>query len=238
MPTIPTGRMERELRKLYLSWVMGLSFDNGDMTEQIAEFRRRSEALIISLGGRVASLGALGDFPAPKLLELSPYAGKVYEQMQLAAIQAGIMTGLNSRAVAQAMFRAGMDKSYRRLERLARTETTNAYWKNTWNSVANLPDIVLVWGAEESKRTCAFCLDRDGLVVEDPTIRDHPNGRCTLVPTHRSLVEYKGTLRADGSVYDDPRWGGHGKVTAPAKGAPKPTTPDTLSEPVPQGRGG
>ncbi|QXO13598.1 hypothetical protein SEA_QUARTZ_4 [Microbacterium phage Quartz] len=226
MGTVPTGAMERELRKLYLSWVMGLSWDNGSIHDQLTAFVIQSEKLIASMGGRTAALGALGDFPAPKLLDLSPYMGKIYDQMQQAVIQAGIMAGLNSRAVAQAMFRAGMDKSYRRLERLARTETTNAYWRNTWSSVAELPDIVLVWGAEESARTCAYCRDRDGLVVDDPSIRDHPNGRCTLVPTHRSQLEYKGTLRADGSVYMDPRWADQRVPGARAKASAGPTTPE------------
>lgn len=224
MGTVPTGTMERELRKLYLRWVMGLSYDNGSMEDQITAFVIQSEKLIASMGGRVASLGALGDFPTPKLLELSPYMGKIYDQMQQAVIQAGIVAGLNSRAVAQAMFRAGMDKSYRRLERLARTETTNAYWRNTWSSVADLPDIVLVWGSEESPRTCDYCRERDGLVVDDPSIRDHPNGRCTLIPTHRSQLEYKGTLRADGSIYMDPRWADQRVKGARAKASAGPTT--------------
>ncbi|USH44755.1 hypothetical protein SEA_JUANYO_4 [Microbacterium phage Juanyo] len=225
MGTVPTGAMERELRKLYLAWVMGLSYDNGSMEDQLLDFILRSEKLIARMGGRTAALGALGDFPAPKLLDLSPYMGKIYDQMQQTVIQAGILSGLNSRAVAQAMFRAGMDKSYRRLERLARTETTNAYWRNTWSSVADLPDIVLVWGSEESPRTCAYCRERDGLLVEDPSIRDHPNGRCTLVPTHRSQLRYKGTLQPDGSVTMDPRWADQRVKGARAQASAGPTTP-------------
>lgn len=207
MATVPTGRLERELRKLYLTWASGLPQHEGDLLEYLDKFRRDSERLIARLGGDVARLGVyLAQFPAPRELALSPVAGVIYDQMKQAAISAGIMTGLGSRDIASVMLRAGLDKSYRRLLRLARTETVSAYWKNQWDSTRGLPDIVMVWGAESGPRTCDYCLSRDGLVVDDPSIRDHPNGRCTLIPTLASRVAYKGTLRADGSVYMDPRW--------------------------------
>lgn len=206
MPTVPTHRMEQELRALYLRWLSGLDFNDPDFDEQVRLFDKRSRGVISIWGGQAASLGALAGFPVPKTLELSPRAGTIYNAMRQAAISASIAAGLNSREAARAMFRAGMDQSYRKLERLARTETVSAYWKNSWDSVADLPAIVMVWGSEESKKTCDYCLSRDGLVVEDPNIRDHPNGRCTLIPTLRSQVKYKGTLQPDGSVTQDPRW--------------------------------
>lgn len=221
MGTVPTGRMERELRKLYLQWLAGMPSNEADLPAYINIFQAKSTGLIARLGGQVASLGALGDFPVPKLLELSPVAGVVYDQMKQAAIQAGIAAGLNSRDIARQILNAGLGKSYRRLERLARTETVSAYWKNQWDSTADLPLIVMVWGSESSKRTCDYCLSRDGLVVEDKNIRDHPNGRCTLIPTLRSLVNYKGTLQPDGSITQDPRWG---KSVARPKASAGPTT--------------
>ncbi|QNL30959.1 capsid maturation protease [Microbacterium phage GaeCeo] len=205
-PAVPTSRLERELRKLYLRWLSGLPAHERDLTSYIETFRVQSEALIRRMGGDIARLGVyLADFPAPRELELSPYAGKIYDEMQTAAIRAGIMTGLNATDVARAMLVAGLDKSFHKLNRLARTETVSAYWKNQWDSTRGL-GLVLVWSAEIGKRTCDYCLDRDGLVVEDPNIRDHPNGRCTLVPTLPSRVQYKGTLQPDGSVTMDPRW--------------------------------
>jgi len=198
--------MERELRALYLRWLAGVPKHQNDLAAYINEFQQDSVALIAKLGGQAASLGALADFPVPKMLELSPRAGVVYDEMKQAAIRASIAAGLNARDVARQMLHAGLDKSYRRLERLARTETVSAYWKNQWDSTADLPLIVMVWGSEESKRTCDYCLSREGLVVEDPNIRDHPNGRCTLIPTLRSQVKYKGTLMPDGSVVMDPKW--------------------------------
>lgn len=206
MPTVPTGQVERELRKLYLRWVSDLSVDSKNVSGQIESFRKRSQELIQRLGGRAAALGALADFPVPKMLELSPYAGKIYDSMQQAAVQAGIAAGLGSKETARVMFRAGMDKSYRRLERLARTETTNAYWKNAFDSVADLPNIVMLWGAESGPRTCAWCLERDGLVMDSPNLRDHPNGRCTPIPTLRSRVDYKGSISADNQIYHDADW--------------------------------
>lgn len=231
MGTVPTGRMERELRQLYLRWLAGLPTQQ-DLTAYVLLFEQQSRELIARLGGHAASLGALGDFPAPRYLELSPVAGVVYNQMEQAAIQAGLMAGLASTDTAKQMLMTGLGKGFNRLTRLARTETTNAYWRNTFDSTRDLPNIVLLWSSETSPRTCVWCRERDGLVVEDSNIRDHPNGRCTLVPTTRSQFTYRGTLRADGSIYMDPKWGGSGvaktptvdgKARAAAQGTPAAT---------------
>lgn len=224
MPTIPTTRMERELRKLYLQWLVGVPDNEADLAGYVGKFQADSERVISKLGGAIAANGALADFPAPKLLTLSPVAGVIYDDMKQAAIQASIQAGLNARDTARQMFNAGMDKSYRRLERLARTETVSAYWKNSWDSIADLPAIVMVWGSEESKRTCEYCLSRDGLVIEDGNIRDHPNGRCTPIPTLRSRVKYKGTLQSDGSVFMDPRWADQKVKGAKSVASAGPTT--------------
>lgn len=206
MPTIPTGQMERELRALYLRWLKGVSMDSKNLTEKINRFEAQSKELIEKMGGDTARLGALAGFPAPKRLDLSPHVGTIYQDMHQAAIQAGIMIGLNSTDVARQMFNTGMDKSFHRLNRLARTETVSAYWKNAWDSVADLPALVMVWGSEDGPRTCAWCRERDGMVMESSALRDHPNGRCTPIPMLRSMVEYKGSVRADGTIYMDPAW--------------------------------
>ena len=183
MPTIPTGKMERELRKLYLRWLGGLSkAKNTDA--YINQFQAQSQALIERLGGQTASLGALADFPVPKALDLSPHVGTIYSDMKQAAIASSITAGLNAKDAARAMFNAGMDKSYHRLERLARTETVSAYWKNAWGSISDLP----------------------ALVMASSDLRDHPNGRCTPIPTLRSEVVYRGSISRDGQIYHDPDW--------------------------------
>lgn len=206
MPTIPTGELERELRKLYLKFVFGLSLDSTNLPEKLADFERRAFLLIERMGGRVSMLGALADFPAPKYLDLSPWLGTVYNEMQTVAIQAGIIAGSSSKEAAQAMFQAGLGKVYHKVERLARTETTNAYWKNAWGSIADLPLLVMVWGSEDGPRTCQWCRERDGLVMDGPDLRDHPNGRCTPIPTLRSQVNYRGSVSVDGSMYYDSAW--------------------------------
>lgn len=206
MPTIPTGKLEAELRKRYLRFVSGLSMDSKNLQERLAAFERDSLELIESMGGRTAALGALAGFPAPKSLDLSPWQGTIYNEMQTTAIRAGIIAGSSSKEAAQAMFRAGMDKSYRRLERLARTETTNAYWKNAFGSIADLPLLVMLWGSEDGPRTCAWCRERDGMVISGSEVRDHPNGRCTPIPTLRSQVQYRGSVDRDGSIFFDPEW--------------------------------
>jgi hypothetical protein len=231
MGTVPTGQLERELRKRYLRWLSGLRREEelGNLSAYIDLFQRDSEWIIKKFGGQAASLGALADFPVPKTLELSPRAGVVYDEMKQAAIRASITAGLQSTDAARAMLRAGLDVSFRKLNRLARTETVSAYWKNSWDSIADLPTIVMVWGSEESKRTCEYCLSRDGLVVEDPNIRDHPNGRCTLIPTPRSQVKYKGTLQPDGSIDFDPRWTGKAPKSVASAGPTTAAQRDPLS---------
>lgn len=224
MGTVPTGRMERELRKTYLQWLAGVSRHQDDLPAYIDLFERQSRAVIAKFGGHAASLGALADFPVPKTLELSPVAGVAYDEMKQAAVAGGIQAGLQATDVARQIINAGLDKGFHRLNRLARTETVSAYWKNQWDSVAELPMIVMVWSSEESKRTCDYCLSRDGLVVEDSNIRDHPNGRCTLVPTLRSRVQYKGTLEPDGSITMDPRWADQKVKGATAMDSAGPTT--------------
>lgn len=224
MGTVPTGKMERQLRAEYLRWLADLPRHQDDLTGYVSTFEARSRALIAKMGGQVASLGALADFPTPKLLDLSPVANVVYDQMAQAAVQASIQAGMQATEAARAMLHAGLDKSFNRLNRLARTETVSAYWKNSWDSVADLPDIVMVWSPEYGKRTCEYCLSRDGLVVEDGNIRDHPQGRCTLIPTLRSRLNYKGTLEPDGSVTMDPRYTKKSVAGAKPKASAGPTT--------------
>ena len=182
MATVPTGRLERELRKLYLAWVRGLPANAHRLQAYIDEFRHNSLALINSLGGQAARLGVSADFHAPRELDLALTAGKIYDDMHLAAIRSGMATGLNPRDVAKAMLDSGLDGSYYQLERLARTETVRSYWANQWAEADGL-GLVMLWGAERGPRTCPYCLAKDGLLVTDRTIQDHPNGRCTLVPT-------------------------------------------------------
>lgn len=216
MPTIPTGKMELELRRLYVRWLSRLG-DETNMDKAVDQFEKQSIDLIEKMGGRTAMLGALADFPAPRRLDLSPHIGTIYSDMKQAAIQAGIQAGLNASDVARHMFRAGMDKSYNRLNRLARTETVSAYWKNAWDSIADLPEIVMVWGSEDGPRTCAWCRERDGMVMESGQLRDHPNGRCTPIPTLRSMVKYKGSVDAGGRIYQDPAWTKADKQWKPLK---------------------
>lgn len=205
MATVPTGLMERELKRLYMRWVHQLPKHQNDLHNYVQKFRDESLALVNKMGGDISRLGVSADFPAPKELDLSLHVGTIYSDMELAAVRAQIATGLNPLDTARALQQAGVDKSYRRLERVARTETVSAYWKNQWDEVDGL-GLVMIWSSESGPRTCDYCTERDGLVVADSKIRDHPNGRCTLAPTHPSQVEYRGTLRPDGTIYKDPKW--------------------------------
>lgn len=208
MATVPTGRMEREMRKFYLSWVEDIHLHTSTaaaLEEYVQLFKDTIQDIAESMGGDVSRLGVALDFPAPKFLDLSPHFSTVYEEIDKAIIQAGISIGANARETAAAIMRTSVNKEYYKVERLARTETVSAYWKNQWDEVNGL-GLVMLWSPENGPRTCQECLDKEGLVVADGNIRDHPNGRCTLLPTLVEDVQYRGTLQADGSVTYDPDW--------------------------------
>lgn len=192
MGTVPTGKMERELKRAYLRWLKALPIQT-NVARYVDEFRKESLAIIAVHGGRAASLGAIAGFPTPRFLDLSPVTAVVFNDMKQAAVQASIAAGLGAKEAARGMLDAGVGKSYRRLERIARTETVSAYWKNSWDSADGL-GLVMVWSAEIGDRTCDWCLDMDGQIVEDKEIRDHPNGRCTLVPTQPKRVTTTATV--------------------------------------------
>lgn len=204
MATVPTGKMERELRKLYLQWASRMPTVEYEMSKYLREFADQSVDLIERMGGEIARLGVSAGFPAPKRLDLAEWPSRIYSELETASIQASIMTGLNARDAARAMYLAGVEQAHWRLQRLARTETVNAYWKNQRAEAADL-GLVLLWSMEDGPRTCEWCRERDGLVAEDGC-RDHPNGRCTLLPMLPSRVKYKGSVSADGSIYYDPEW--------------------------------
>lgn len=206
MGTVPTGKMERDLRAAYLRWLAHVDSHQADLPDYVNTFKNQATAIITKAGGQIASLGAAAGFPVPRLLELSPRAGAAYDTMVQAGVQASIAAGLNATDAARQMLHAGLGKGFNQLNRVARTETVSAYWRNQWDSAGTLPGIVMVWGAENGPRTCQYCESRDGLVVEDGNIRDHPQGRCTLIPTLRSQLHYKGTLQPDGTVTQDPAY--------------------------------
>lgn len=208
MATVPTERMEDALRAYYARWAEQLIDAATDDPESLIllfeVFKEHSQEIIQQYGGKAARAGVAAGFPAPKELELSPHADTVYNDIALAIIRAGLFTGVNAKETAAALFRAELDPKFSNLERLARTETVSAYWKNQWDEAEDL-DLVMVWSPEHGSRTCDVCIGREGLVVEDQNIRDHPNGRCTLLPTLPQDLDYKGTLQADGSITYDRR---------------------------------
>ena len=209
MATVPTGRMEAELEAYYHQWVMGLaSVSQSDLPAYVREFQRGSELIIRQHGGEVVRLGTLAGFPPPREVPLSLHADHIYDAMELAAIRAGIGQGLNARSIAKHMFDAGMDAEFYKLERLARTEVVSAYWAHQWDQASGL-DLVMVWSAESGKRTCPWCLAKDGVVVKDKSIRDHPNGRCTLRPTLPSDVPIRSTAGHNPRFTRDHKPGGY-----------------------------
>ena len=199
MGTVPTRYVEDALRAYYLAWLQGLStVTDSELSAYIMEFEAKATEIINREGTKVARRGADPGFPAPKVIPMDVDPSKIFDDVRRLAVQAGIGAGLQSKETARMMFKQGMQGKYWELERFARTETTNAYWQHQWRQVEDL-DLVLVWSAESSKRTCPYCLAKDGLLVKDKTLRDHPNGRCTLLPKLPDSVPLRGKTR-------DPMW--------------------------------
>lgn len=191
MRGVPTARLERKLRAQYLRWVKSLPASR-DPYASLQEFLRAAQALIQRAGGEVAFEGTEAGFPAPQDIPLDSSWAHVVDAFKEAVLRGGWTAGIHSREIARSLRDAGIDQVYHKLERFARTETVRAHWQRQWADAEGLDDIVMVWGSENSGRTCAWCKAKDGLVVKDKSIRDHPNGRCTLVPTLKDQVPLRG----------------------------------------------
>ena len=193
MATVPTGRVERELRAYFRKWLQGLSpaqlQDSAAIDLALADFSAGYQEVMEKWGGQAARQGFRAGFPAPTALPLSgAVPGHVMTGMQQAMLRAGIASGTGARTLARDMLRAGVTGEFYKVERLARTEVVRAYWGNARAQAREL-GMVLVWSSEDGPRTCPSCKAKDGLVVDDPTVYDHPNGRCTLIPTLPQLLE-------------------------------------------------
>lgn len=202
MGTVPTDELERKLRQLYLKWTKRMTELNAK--ECLEAFIDESAQLIETMGGQIARRAVSAGFPAPQLLDLAEYPGRIYTDAERAMIKAGIAIGLNANDIARAMFDAGMNSAHWQLKRLARSEVVRAYWQNQRNEAKAL-GLVLVWSVEESARTCQWCKERDGLVADEGCY-DHPNGRCTLIPMRAEDIDYKGSVDANGNIYIDDEW--------------------------------
>lgn len=182
MGTVPTTKLESLIRAYYLRWVAGIPKHEDNLDAYIDDFGTKVTEIIKRQGRGVVRASESAHFPAPKPLPLSFDPAKAVAEMKQAAIRSGIATGQHPREMARAMLNAGFDGAYYKLERQARTEVTSAYWAHQWKQVKDMPDIQMRWSVETGPRTCKWCWSKDGLIVDDDTLRDHPNGRCTLEP--------------------------------------------------------
>ena len=186
-----TARLERKLRALYLRWVRSLP-GSADPAVSLQGFLKQAWSTILRYGGVTAFGGTAAGFPEPTDMPLDATWKHVVDAFTEAVLRGGWAVGVHSREIARRLRDAGIDRAYHKLERFARTETVWAHWQRQWADAEGLDDIVMVWGAERGPRTCPWCLAKDGLVVKDKTIRDHPNGRCTLIPTLKNKVPLRG----------------------------------------------
>jgi len=182
---VPTDTVEEALRAAYLRWIAREDFSPASAQA----FADEAARIIQRLGPEAAMAGvrmgeALG-MPAPYPIELDVSTAEFTTAVEKAVIKAGLAAGVAPSDVALGLLRADIDRAFYEVIRTARTEIVRAYWQEQWemidaSGVGSMFE--LVWSCSPGGRTCRTCVSHDGEVVTDPTVRDHPNGRCTLVP--------------------------------------------------------
>lgn len=179
MKQIKTSKVERTLVSVYRRWLAAC--DNGTPTRaDIHRLRTELDAFFATDGAYLANLNKQLQFPRTIDRQLIQQADRILTRFEEKAIQGGILAGLHPTVTAQAMSHYTNEALYS-LRRLVRTETVRAMWQDQRQAVEGLPGMGLMWVCEP-RRACPTCKARDGLIVENPNIYDHPNGRCTLAP--------------------------------------------------------
>lgn len=179
MKQIKTSKLERTLVGVYRRWLAAC--DNETPTRSdIHRLRTELDAFFATDGAYLANLNAQLQFPQTINRSLVQQTDRILTSFEEKAIQGGILAGLHPTVTAQAMSHYTNEALYS-LRRLVRTETVKAMWQDQRQAVADMPGMALMWVCEP-RRACPTCKARDGLIVENPNIYDHPNGRCTLAP--------------------------------------------------------
>lgn len=128
-------------------------------------------------------VGLAGDgSPLRTLLQASYSSGA---QGMLDQLIRSTALGVNPQVTAQNMVRLGLSQSLNRMMTVARTEQLRVHRESSRQQyqqsgvVENYRRL-----ATRDSRTCMACLMADGEVYElTETLREHPNGRCTTIPT-------------------------------------------------------
>lgn len=179
MKPIKTSKLERTLTGVYRRWLATC----GNQTPTRADIQRLRTELdkfFSSDGAYLANLNKQLQFPRTVDRQLVQQTDRILTRFEEKAIQGGILAGLHPTVTAASMSHY-TDEALYSLKRLVRTETVRALWQDQRRAVEDMPGMALMWVCEP-RRACPTCKARDGLIVENPNIYDHPNGRCTLAP--------------------------------------------------------
>ena len=102
----------------------------------------------------------------------------------LNALVRATATGQNPRVTARSMIRQGLSQSLNRMMVTARTEQMRVFRESS-RMAYQASGVVSGYRrlATKDSRTCSACLMLDGELYElTETLREHPQGRCTLLP--------------------------------------------------------
>lgn len=179
MNRIRTSKVERTLVGVYRRWLAACDSDTPTRTD-IQRLRTELDRFFATDGAYLGNLNKQVQFPCTVDRQLTQSVDRILTRFEGKAIQGGILAGLHPTVTAQSMSHYTTE-TLTSLKRLVRTETVRAMWQDQRQAIQDIPGMALMWVCEPT-RACPTCKARDGLIVENPNIYDHPNGRCTLAP--------------------------------------------------------
>ena len=179
MNRIRTSKLERTLTGVYRRWLA--TCDSGTPTRSdIQRLHTELDKFFATDGAYLENLNKQVQFPRTVDRQLIQQTDRILTRFEEKAIQGGILAGLHPTVTAQSMSHY-TDEALYSLRRLVRTETVRAMWQDQRQAIQDIPGMALAWVCEPT-RACPKCKARDGLIVDNPNVYDHPNGRCTLAP--------------------------------------------------------
>lgn len=179
MNQIKTSKLERTLTSVYRRWLAACDSETPTRTD-IQRLRAELDAFFATDGAYLDNLNKQLQFPRTVDRQLIQQTDRILTRFEEKSIQGGILAGIHPTVTAQSMSHY-TDETLISLKRLVRTETVRAMWQDQRQAIQDTPGMGLAWVCEP-RRACPQCKARDGLIVENPNIYDHPNGRCTLAP--------------------------------------------------------
>lgn len=185
-------RLELKLRSNWLSWMDSLGSQLPD-PDQLSTFLSSQSKLIFTSVHHYY----------PDQVTVPPSLQSAGDTLYRGLIQSALASSAGSVEVAEAIRRKSLDLSLYKAETIARTEMVRSHWSRSWEDAQEFipSDGLMFWSSERGPRTCSSCLARNNTVISDPSVQDHPRGRCA--PIFRSYLSLEKGLSGPDT---QPQW--------------------------------